>query len=94
VNRTAQPRSGCGQPPASAPAGGALTTDQDRAGVTHNQAGSTFFRCGGCGTIAVFVQCERRYGRLVQGFFDQHERCGGAVDISAAPLAHAAGGRG
>jgi len=32
----------------------------------------------------VFVQRERRYGRLVQGFFDRHERCGGAVEISAA----------
>jgi len=32
----------------------------------------------------VFVQRERRYGQLVQGFFDRHDRCGGAVDISAA----------
>ena len=91
MNWPAQPRKGCGQPPASAPAGSALTTDQDRAGVTQNQRGSTFFRCGGCGTVAVFVQCERRYGRLVHGFFDQHERCDGAMEISATPLAQTAG---
>ena len=90
MNRPARPRDGCGQPPAPAPAASALTTDQDRDGVTQDQRGSTSFRCGGCGTVAVFVQCERRYGRLVHGFFDQHERCDGAVEISSAPLAHTA----
>ena len=38
----------------------------------------------GAGPPAVFVQRERQYGRLVQGFFDRHERCDGAVVISAA----------
>ncbi len=80
-----QPRNGRrSQPPAPGPAGSALTTGHNRDGVTHNRGASTIFRCGGCGAAAVFVQRERRYGRLVHGFFDQHERCGGAVDISAA----------
>lgn len=57
--------------------------------MTQNRGASTCFRCGGCGATAVFVQHERQYGRLVHGFFDQHERCGGAVEISAARPAQA-----
>jgi hypothetical protein len=57
--------------------GSALTAHQ-------NSGGATYFRCGGCGTAAVFAQQERRYGRLVRDFFDRHERCGNAVEISAA----------
>jgi hypothetical protein len=80
-----QPRNGHrSQPPAPGPAGSALTTGHNQDGVTQNQGASTIFRCGGCGATAVFVQRERRYGRLVHGFFGQHERCPGAVDISAA----------
>jgi hypothetical protein len=74
VNRPGRPR---GRAPGPGAAASALTADQHR-------GGATFFRCGGCGAGAVFMQRERQYGRLVQGFFDRHERCGGAVDISAA----------
>jgi hypothetical protein len=52
--------------------------------MTQNQGASTIFRCGGCGATAVFAQRDRQYGRLAHRFFDQHERCGGAVGISAA----------
>jgi hypothetical protein len=78
-----QPRDGrrC-QPPAPGPAGSALT--QARTGVIQNRGDATSFRCGGCGAAALFVQCERGYGRLVADFFDRHEWCGGAVEISAA----------
>jgi hypothetical protein len=77
VNRPERPRDGYrGQAPWPDAAASALTAGQ-------NQGGATFFRCGGCGAAAVFVQRERGYGRLVQGFFDRHERCGDAVQISA-----------
>lgn len=80
-----QPRNGRrSQPPAPGPAGSALTTGRNQGGVTQNRGASTCFRCGGCGATTVFVQHERQYGRLVHGFFDQHERCGGAVEISPA----------
>jgi hypothetical protein len=78
VNRPGRPRADHhGRAPGPGAAAGAPTAGQDR-------GGATVFRCRGCGAAAVFVQRGRRYGRLVQGFFDQHERCGGAVDISAA----------
>lgn len=80
-----QPRnSHSSQPPAPGPAGSALTTGHNQHGGTQNQGASTIFRCGGCGATAVFAQRERHYGRLVHRFFDQHEHCSGAVDISAA----------
>lgn len=62
----------------------ALTAGQDRVGVNQDRGDATSFRCGGCGAAALFVQRERRYGRLARDFFDQHERCGGAMEISAA----------
>lgn len=45
---------------------------------------ATYLRCGGCGTSSVFIQSERRYGQEVRDFLDQHDLCGGAVEISAA----------
>jgi hypothetical protein len=42
-------------------------------------------RCGGCGAAAQFAHGERQYGRLVHDFLDQHEHCGNAIEITAAP---------
>jgi hypothetical protein len=42
----------------------------------------TYFRCGGCGAIAVFAQREPRYGWLVHGFLECHEACGNAVETA------------
>jgi hypothetical protein len=52
-----------------------------------NPGGATSFRCGGCGAAAIFAQHERQYGRLVHAFFDRHQACGNAVEISPAPIA-------
>ena len=51
----------------------------------HRPHAATYLRCGGCGAANVFTQSERRYGQLVHDFLDQHDVCGGAVAISAAP---------
>ena len=46
--------------------------------------GATSLRCGGCGKSDVLIQGEPSYGQMVRDFLDQHDQCGGAVDISAA----------
>lgn len=66
-----------GPAPVTGPAASVRTAMQNRSGS------ATYLRCGGCGTATVFIQHERRYGRLVHDFLDQHDQCGNAVEISA-----------
>jgi len=55
-----------------------------RSAVIRQPDGATYLRCGGCAASSVFIQSERRYGHMVRDFLDQHDHCGGAVEISAA----------